>query len=95
MPKKKIAPDYTPMPHQGREITINLWAAFGIVATAVLTGGVSVAFGLVTTANSDHFLLERTVSAVEEIKSDYVREDVFGEVIKRLDRIERKLDERN
>lgn len=63
-----------------KEITINVWAALGIIGGAILVSIVGTAFAAASAANSDHFLLQSTATAVSEIKtnqSQYVRSDVY------------------
>lgn len=73
-------------------ITIPLWKALSIVATAVLTTVVASAFASMRVLNSDHFVLAALGQKVEAIESDYIREDQFDTFEKRLDRIEAKID---
>lgn len=60
-----------------REFTINIWSALGILGAAILVSVVGTAFAIGGTLNSDHFVLQSTAQAVTEIKSDYVRSDVY------------------
>lgn len=60
-----------------KSVTINIWTAMGILGGAVLVSIVGTAFTIASTANSDHFLLQSTATAVTEIKSSYVNKDVY------------------
>lgn len=77
-------------------IEIGLYKAAGIVATAVLGSAVGTAFGIIATANSDHFTIISNTSRIEAVESVIVPrvevETGFGHISTRLDRIENKLD---
>ncbi len=94
MPKKKLAQTYTPdTPTSSREVTLNLWAALGIVGAAVLTSVVGTAFTFASIANTDHFLLKSTVDAVEEIRNQYVTREQFSELREDVKYIRSRLDQ--
>lgn len=61
-----------------KSLTIDLWAALGIVGGAILVSIVSTAFIVGRTINSDHFLTQSTAAAVDQIQTNYVRSDVYA-----------------
>lgn len=65
-------------PNNTKSLTINLWAALGILGSAILVSIVATAFTVGRTLNSDHFLTNANASAIEEIKGTYVRSDVYA-----------------
>lgn len=63
-----------------KSLTINIWAALGILGSAILSSIVITAFTMARSLNSDHFLLQSTAEAVSEIKTNqdkYVSKDVY------------------
>ena len=61
-----------------KSFTINIYAALAILGGAILTTAVVTAFGVASTLNTDHFLLQSTATAVAEFKTSYVRTDVYS-----------------
>lgn len=64
-------------PNNTKSLTVNLWAALGILSSAILVSIVTTAFTVGRTLNSDHFIVQSSASAITEIKSTYVRSDVY------------------
>lgn len=60
-----------------KTLTIDLWKALGILGGAVLVAVVTTAFAAGRTINSDHFATLATAADVAEIKTSYVRSDVY------------------
>lgn len=60
-----------------KTLTIDLWKALGILGGAVLVAIVTTAFAAGRTLNADHFTTLATASDVAEIKTSYVRSDVY------------------
>lgn len=67
-----------PLQQNTKQLTINIWAALGILGSAILVSIVTTAFTVGRTVNSDHFLLQSTADAVVEIKASYVNKDVYN-----------------
>ena len=61
-----------------KTVTVSIWTVVGVLGSAVLVSIVGTAFTIAATANSDHFLLQSTATAVTEIKSSYVDKDVYA-----------------
>lgn len=60
------------MKENGKKIiTIDLWKAIIIVATAMLGSAGAGIYGSLTTINSDHFALANNIEDVKDLKSNY------------------------
>lgn len=99
--KKNTEGDYT-LVTSTRSITVDLWKAIGIFASAILTAIIGTAFAVGSTLNSDHFILVNAVERIDQLEANAVRADVYGvqqqrieeqlaELKKLLDRIENKI----
>lgn len=76
--------------NEEKTLTISLWKAISVFALAIVGTSVATAFSVVSTLNSDHFILAR---AVEDIDSLEGRVVITAELEPRLINLERDLAE--
>lgn len=57
---------------QDRTLTLSLWKAVAILATAIIGTSIATGFSVVATLNTDHFVLARAVSDLDELESAVV-----------------------
>lgn len=71
-----------------RTLTISIWKAFALLATSIIGASVVTAFSVVSTLNSDHFILARAVSDLDELEGAVI---LRVELEPRLTNIERQI----
>lgn len=64
-----------------KTVAISLWTAMGVLGASILGTMVVTAFAIGSNLNTDHFLLQSTVTAVDELRDNTVRQDVFTQTI--------------
>jgi len=79
-----------------KTITISFQKALAILAGSILTGIVATAFTIISTLNTDHFVLLNATQRIDTIEANYVPrtelEQRLSDICNRLDRLEAKID---
>lgn len=73
---------------QDRTLTLSLWKAIAVLAASILGTSVVTGFSVVTTLNTDHFVLARAVSDLDELEGAVI---LRVEMEPRLTNIERQI----